>query len=666
MSRAIAAPLAALVLLAAVSCCCCPSWDPNAGWEWPPTPTDWQTGRSTPTTAAGTPGDFFPDPPGEIGEETELLLQSTDIPIRDLYELAARLEGTDPDMPRSTNPEGSPDYPVGTRRLFHCSNLETNSQFDIYAILEYKTEHVYMWVEDGVRFDPQTLASAADTFEDQTYPTNREFFGSEWRPGVDNDPHLSILHAGGLGFSILGIYSAADEFVSAIREDSNEMEMFYINTDLLRINSTDYNATLAHEFQHMIRWYQDRNESTWLDEGFADLASALNGFDTHGHSAAFAYAPDTQLNDFDYEAGDNIASYGAAYLFTLYFLDRFGEEATQALSAAPENGLEGVDVVLADIAPALTHEDVFADWVLANLLDDPSVDEGTYGYRDSDPPEFAIGEEHDERQLPLSRSAEVHQYGTDYIELEADQPLLFQFQGATSVGLADAPAHSGQYSWYSNRADDSDTTITQSFDLSGVSQATLEYWAWYDIEEDWDYAYLEISTDYGESWEIVPTPSCTTFDPNFSSYGCAYTGASGGSFFPEWVLEQVDLSPYTGGKVVLRFEYITDDAVNRPGLVLDDVAIPEIGYDSDFEADDGGWEAAGFVRTANIMPQEWILQLVVYGSGITVERLELAYDRTGEWIIPLEGKAHRAVIAISAVAPVTTEPAQYHYDLDLQ
>jgi len=41
-------------------------------------------------------------------------------------------------------------------------------------------------------------------------------------------------------------------------------------------------------------------------------------------------------------------------------------------------------------------------------------------------------------------------------------------------------------------------------DLTDVSTATLKYWTWYDIEADWDYAYLLVSTDNGIHWSLVP------------------------------------------------------------------------------------------------------------------------------------------------------------------
>ncbi len=651
MNRTIAAIITALTLLIAASCCCCG----DADWEkffqlFTPTP------EATPAITR--------EPAGDAGAETERLLATTEVPVRDLYDLAVRLQGLPPDTPRSINPTGAPDYPIGTRRLFHASNMDTDEEFDLYATLVYKTEHVYMWIEDGVQFDQEDVVAAAELFEEHTYPTNREFFSSEWTPGIDNDPRLSILHARNLGDNTLGYFSGPDGFVSAVRPDSNEMEMFYISMDNMTINSEEYHSVLAHEFQHMIHWYNDRNEDTWLNEGFSELAAPLNGFDTSGHEYSFAWQPDNQLNDIDYDAPDYSASYGAAYLFTAYFLDRFGSEATQALVADPENGLASVDAVLAELDTEMTHVDFFADWVAANILNDCSVADGRYCYREIDAPSFDTDTSYSADDYPVFTNSTVHQYGTDYIEVNGNQSLTFRFTGSTQIGLVDTTAHSGRYFWWSNRADDSDMTLTRGFDLSGVSNATLEYWTWYDIEEDWDYAYVEVSTDGGQTWTILRTPSGTDSNPNNNSYGWGYTGKSGsGKSAPQWIQESADLSPYAGQPVLVRFEYITDEAVNKPGFIVDDVAIPEIGYFGDFETGDDGWEAAGFIRHANVLPQRWLVQLILQGRETTVQRLTLNEDQTGEWTIPLNNDTRRAIVTVSALAPVTTEMASYRYEI---
>lgn len=666
MNRSLPVLIALATLIASLSCCCLcgnidwPDWDQ---WEFIPT----LVFELTPEPRAPTPEPpqtVITEPPGSEGAETEKLLETTLIPERDLHNLAIRLRGLPPDTPRTINPEGAPDYRVGTCRIFHASNVDTDEQFDLTACLRYKNDVVYMWVEEGVKVDDKALKAAADLFATHTYVTNREFFGSEWSPGVDNDPHLSILHARNLGDSIAGYYSSADEFVSPVREDSNEMEMFYINIENVNVNSSFYNGVLAHEFQHMIHWYNDRNEETWMNEGFSELAMYLNGFDVGGSEWTFSMTPDTQLNSWPEGPGAAGANYGAAYLFTSYFLDRFGHQATQALVAHPENGFTSVTAVLKELGTNLSHEDLFADWIVANLLDDPDLEDGRYGYEDIDPPTVDIDATYRETDYPVTRSATVHQYATDYIELRSPFPLTFRFTGSTRVALVDTTAYSGRYMWWSNRGDDSDMTLTRAFDLSGVKKATLGFWTWYDLEEDWDYAYVEVSTDGGMTWQILTTPSGTPENPNGNSFGWAYTGRSGGEEGPKWIWEEVDLSPYAGQEVLIRFEYITDDAVNRPGFVIDDVSIPEIGYFEDFEVDGGGWEPAGFIRHANVLPQRWLIQQIIFGPTVSVQRLELDESQSGEWVIPLSKEANRAVITVSALAPVTTEVAPYRYEVE--
>jgi hypothetical protein len=322
-----------------------------------------------------------------------------------------------------------------------------------------------------------------------------------------------------------------------------------------------------------------------------------------------------------------------------------------------------VEHVLREEGSDLTYESLFGDWVVANLVDDPDILDGRYGYEDIDPPAVDVETTYFENAYPVSEQATVHQHGTDYIELQGQQPLSFTFTGSTQVGLVDTDAHSGRYVWWSNRGDDSNMTLTQGFDLSGVEQATLSYWTWYHIERDWDYAYVEASTDGGETWNILTTPSGVGTNPNGNSFGWAYTGKSGGGDTPEWIQEEVDLTEYAGQELLIRFEYITDDAVTQPGFVLDDVSIPEIGYSSDLEEGLGGWESAGFIRHANILSQRWLVQMILFGPETTVTRLELEPDQTGAWTVPLTRDTERAVLTVTGLAPVTTEWASYGYEV---
>ena len=599
---------------------------------------------------------------------TEELLAETSIPERDLIALTTRLKKLEQPIPLVVN-DTPPHHAVGDKEVFWVSDIDAKVNYTTTATLSYLTPHLYLWVEEGPSFDQDALERSAERFESQTYPTNREFFGSEWTPGVDNDPHIHILQASGLGSSVAGYYSSADEYSKLVNPYSNEREMFYISSDKLQPGTEAYDSVLAHEFQHMIHWAVDRDEDTWVNEGFSELASYLNGYDV-GAGYAFSYTPDTQLTSWPDGPGEAAANYGASFLFASYFLERFGEQALRSVVSNPANGAAGFDAILTE--RGLTFKDVFADWLIANYLDDTELADGRYGYRG-----LTVGPAHLDQthtDYPVQRSTTVHQYGADYIELQGQGDLALTFVGSTPVKLVPNDPHSGKHFWWSNRGDSSDTTLTRAFDLAGLSQATLKVWLWYDIEEGWDYAYVEVSTDGGQTWDILKGQYTTDTNPNGNSFGHAYTGKSGPvDEAPGWVEEKVDLTPYVGREILLRFEYITDDAVNHAGFCVDDIAIPELGYfhDADTSAklstgSNEQWIAEGFIRTDNILRQRFLVQLIELGPGVKVRRMELDETQTGHLVVEGLGReVQRAVLVVSGLAPVTTELASYEYSIKL-
>jgi hypothetical protein len=206
------------------------------------------------------------------------------------------------------------------------------------------------------------------------------------------------------------------------------------------------------------------------------------------------------------------------------------------------------------------------------------------------------------------------------------------------------------------RRPESDTRLTRTFDLTSVSSATLNFWTWYHIESLWDYGYIMVSTDGGATWTPLATSRTTTDDPHGNAYGPGYTGESGG-----WVQETVDLSPYAGQTIQVRFEYITDEAVTQPGLIIDDVSIPEIGFTDDFESEAEGWISEGWLLMDNVLPQEFVVQLIqTSNTAAPVTRwLSRGDAPQGEWEIVVGGEFGDAVLVVSGLAPVTTQPAEY-------
>jgi immune inhibitor A len=605
------------------------------------------------------PAVIVSEPPPVSAQKLLSEVVKLDVPERDMAALAERLRGV-PDVPRVVR-ETAEEHEIGDEAPFWVSNWDTNESRQVTAVLAHKTPHLYMWVEKGAEVDLAALQASADVFETQTYPTNREMFGSEWSPGIDGDVHLYILHVRGLGESVGGYFSGADEVSRVAHQYSNEHEMFYVDLDNITVGGEYYNGLLAHEFQHMIHWYQDRNEETWLNEGFSELAVFLNGFDPGLRQELFLSSPDLQLDDFDYEANGG-AHYSASYLFALYLWEQYGAEVTRAIVAEPENGAAGIEAVISQQPNGRDFASLFADWAVALYLNDPGSRDGRYGFQGATDTRPALTADLAVEEPPL-REGQVHQFASDYIRLTGSSPVTMVFAGTRQVPLLDTTPHDGEWFWWSNSGDDIDTTLTRAFDLRSVESATLDAWLWYEIEEDWDYAYLEVSADDGATWQILSTPHTSDENPTGNSYGPGYTGNSGGGDIPQWIHEQIDLSAYAGTPVLVRFEYITDDAVTRPGFVLDAVSVPELGYRDSFEGEVTNWEAAGFVRHNNVLPQVFIAQLIEMGKKPRVVALPIDADGTGRWEIPLGSDLQEAVVVISGATPVTLEPAAYAIEI---
>ncbi len=614
-----------------------------------------------PYKQTSTPFQITRQPMGEADAETLLTLQNTLIPVRDLADLACRFNKIC-NVPETLDPPAVP-YTIGSQRKFWLSNSDDGSYSRIIATLEYLTPHVYFWVENGVRFDRQEARALIDTFEEKIYPTNRSFFGSEWTPGVDNDPHIYIIYARNLGSFVAGYYVSIDEYNPLIVEHANGIEAFYIDSSQDLGDEYTY-STLAHEFQHMIHWYQDANESSFLDEGFSELATFLNGYDPGGFDWFYTSDPDIPLTDWN-DSGENDAHYGANFLFVAYFLGRFGDEATQALIHNPDNELDSVDSTLEQLGltdpltrQPITADDFFLDWVLANYIHDKNVADGRYFYHiyPDSPRAYDTEIVSTCPQVPATRT--VNQYGVDYIRITCHGDYTIRFSGATATPLLSADPHSGDYAFWSNKANESNTSLIRAFDLSAVSgPITFQYWTWFDLENNYDYVYLSASTD-GKTWEILTTPSGVADDPTGSAYGWGYTGKSSG-----WVQETVDLSRFAGQKVWLRFDYVTDAAVVEQGLMVDDIAIPQINYFEDFENGDGGWSAAGFARIRNILPQTFRLALIRHsGNKTSVEIIPLSAEQSAEITISNQS-GDDVVLVVTATTRFTHQLAGYQFEI---
>jgi hypothetical protein len=665
-------PVVWIIVVIALLCCCLAALLGIGGYAYtmmkdiapsiPTIPSDFSTSIPTdggsPTDTPEPPAQLTRVPISDISTDTLKTLQESLVPVNDLRDLACRLHA------QCNIPEVVPSGPfkVGDKQKIWVTNTDNAKSFQVDATLQYLTDHAYFWVEDGTNYNKDEAKKLVDTFEDKIYPTDREFFGSEWTPGVDNDPHIYLVYAHGIGSSVAGYFSSPDEYSGDAHQYSNAHEMFVFNTDNSPLSDTYTYGVLAHEFQHMIHWKQDRNETSWINEGFSEVAVLLNGYYGAG-GAASSYISDTdvQLNDWGADPGTNGPHYGSAFMFLAYFLDRFGKEATQQLVHDQANGMDSVDNVLTSVkaTDAVTNQpihadDFFMDWAATNYLLDGSVGDGRYTYQKYTGASQASTTT-TINNCPDNFSGSVHQYGVDYIRISCSGKHTLHFEGETLTKLLPVDPNSGKYAFWSNKGDESDMTLTHDFDFSKVSgSVTLQYQMWHDLEKDYDYVFVEASTDGGKTWKIVKTPTCTDTNPSGNSYGCGYNGETS-----NWQEEKVDLSDYAGKKVQIRFEYVTDAAVNGEGFMLDDVSVPEISYSTDFESDEGGWVAAGFTRIENALPQTFRLALISKGNKTTVQTVTVNPDQTADVTLDFGGDTSEAILIVTGTTRFTRITTNY-------
>lgn len=580
-------------------------------------------------------------------------------PDLDLYALAGSLIVKNGEPVPRISISLSYDLAIGDRQTFWVIDLDALEPFQVTASLRHISPHLYMYVAEGASIKDRDLEKAAEEFEVTIYPEVTSRFGRIFVTDKGEDVPITVLNVNIP--AVVGYYNPSDLLPKVIRPFSNERPMIYMNAGAVKPGTSKYSATLAHELQHVAHNASDSTEEVWINEGLSALAEEIID-SSPPWPGLFISAPDTQLTGWTTELGASGPHYGAAHLFATYLQEHYGgadpSTSMRVLASQEEDGSEGIDAYLKAQGYNVTFDGVFKEWVIANFLDDRV--ESEYGYDSK-----AI-------RLPATRQISdyvrfkdsVSQYAADYVQISLKgKGARIVFQGFPFAKLLHNEAHSGRWQWWSNRGDSIDSTLTREFDLSQVQTATLNFWAWYDIEEDFDHAYVQVSIDGGATWDILRGRHSSLTNPLGYSFGPSFTGISGSGDAPQWVPESIDLSGYTGGKVLLRFQYLTDDAVNTTGLAVDDISIPEIGFSDDVE-EDTGWEARGFYRTDNALPQRFFVQVIQLGDVNRVLDLPLTFLQQGEIIVPRFGNAvKQVVLVISGATPVTTEPATYELSI---
>jgi len=115
---------------------------------------------------------------------------------------------------------------------------------------------------------------------------------------------------------------------------------------------------------------------------------------------------------------------------------------------------------------------------------------------------------------------------------------------------SDSRFFSDTHSYKSRYENENVSSMTTIYPIPVINGMKLSFWSWYDIEEGWDYAFVEVSRN-GHSYDILDK----------------FTGSSDG-----WKFKEYDLSEYADESVFIRFRYTTDENKIEEGFYVDDIS----------------------------------------------------------------------------------------------
>lgn len=283
---------------------------------------------------------------------------------------------------------------LGEHHTFFVNpTYDATNRTSIPVTLEYVGVHAYFYVDDmylnSLRpserafFDQQIIASSQE-FDNNIYPKETAFWGSEPNPGIDNDPKITILLER-LNNGTGGYFDSINDYPLTQVQQSNQREM--ITANVLSSSTDRLKIFLAHELQHLISFNQkellhDATEDTWLNELRSQYAITVAGYndvfqnsDFSQRVGAFLSAPTDSLTEWP----NTNLDYASVTLFGQYLVDRFGPSIIQDTLHSSSAGIDSINKYLADHQSSENFTDIFADWEWTNYFNNRTQD-NRFGY----------------------------------------------------------------------------------------------------------------------------------------------------------------------------------------------------------------------------------------------------------------------------------------------
>ncbi len=340
------------------------------------------------------------------------------------------------EIPSAPALPNAPQLAIGDRKSFFSINFRTHEQYTVQATLRAIGKFCYIFVEDSQwqrTVHARTVESVRRAFDDATpahpqrgiYQIETELFGCP--PDIDGDKRIHLLlldirdRATRRNGFVAGFFNPVNQHRGVLRHPdlgvpirSNELDMLYLDTHPLNAGSQEGLGVLAHEFQHLIHWRHDTNETVWVNEGCAGYATFICGYSVQDHVDLFERNPRISLVEWPHGTRSELAHYGVAYLWMLYLHEQYGgSETIASIVKNRANGIAGVNKALLSRGVKKTFSVIYADWKVANYLDHTRFAKGQYGYQNE---QLNLRARREHRSYPVSVENNVlASYATDHI-----------------------------------------------------------------------------------------------------------------------------------------------------------------------------------------------------------------------------------------------------------
>ena len=254
-----------------------------------------------------------------------------------------------------------------------------------------------------------------------------------------------------------------------------------------------------------------------------------------------------------------------------FIADRYGVPFMTDLHNEDGKGIKGFQAVLDKYLTGDKAMDVIHDWAAMVALD-KEIDDGAR----------LLGFVRESRYQTKNLNSSIYwenpesystpgapPNGSDYVQLRDAEGKPFSSSKIRSIEFSSPAKHApAPMEWTSvsiggdavlsaGAVDNADRSIIRSVAVPASGDRTLTFDTRYGLETEWDFSFVQVSTDEGLTWTSLANASTTdVHDPSAAPQIVEQLPGLNGD--ADWHSESFDLAAYAGKTVLVRFRLMTD------------------------------------------------------------------------------------------------------------